>query len=91
MDWEEIEQIVMSVMEDLNLLLQRKETDRAFLMLLQDTYRKFAETGQILLSWNHPVLTENLLSGQDAFEKVMDAVERCRPVSEVLDRLYEFG
>lgn len=91
MDWEEIEQAAAIMIEDLDLLLKRKEIDRAYLMLLQDVYRKYAEIGQILLSWNHPDITEIFLSGQDAFEKVMDGVERQEPVSEVSDRLYEFG
>lgn len=91
MDWEEIEQTVLSMIEDVNLLLKRKESDRAFLMLLKDVYSKYARICQVAFSWNQRTLNECLLSGQDAFEKVMDTVERHGTVSEIQDQLYAFG
>lgn len=91
MDWEEIEQAVLSMIEDLNLLLKRKESDRAFLMLLKDVYSKYVQICKVVFSWYQPTLTEYLLSGQDAFEKVADSVREHKSVSEVQDLLYEFG
>lgn len=91
MDWEELEQTVLSMIEDVNLLLKRKESDRAFLMLLKDVYSKYVQICKVLFSWNQPTLTEYLLSGQDAFEKVADSVREHKSVSEVQDLLYEFG
>jgi hypothetical protein len=43
MDWEKIRQLINPLIEDLDLLLQRKENDRSFLMLLQDVLSKYVE------------------------------------------------
>lgn len=91
MDWEGIRQEALAAIGDLNLLLQRKECDRAFLMLLQDVYGRYAGICQMLLSWNQRTVTENLLCGRDAFEKIMDSIEQNAPISRILDAIQTFG
>ena len=81
----------MLLMEDLNLLLQRKENDRAFLMLLQDILHKYAEIYQALCTWNQQTITENLLSGQDACEKIVDSIQNKAPLFKIQEQIYIFG
>ena len=71
MDWEKIRQLINPLIEDLDLLLQRKENDRSFLMLLQDVLSKYVEISQILQSWDQQTITENLLAGQAAFNEMI--------------------
>ena len=72
---EELAQKAASLIGDLNLLLQRKEADRAFLMLLQDIFHSYTEISEILLSWNQRTITEHLRAGREAFENIMNRIE----------------
>ncbi len=101
---EELAQKAASLIGDLNLLLQRKEADRAFLMLLQDIFHSYTEISEILLSWNQRTITEHLRAGREAFENIMNRIEeqadpektaeraeRQDLFSRLLDAVYAFG
>ena len=91
MDWEKIRQLINPLIEDLDLLLQRKENDRSFLMLLQDVLSKYVEISQILQSWDQQTITENLLAGQAAFNEILNGMEQNAPVFQIQEGIYAFG
>lgn len=91
MSREEIRQTITSLIGDLNLLLQRSETDRAFLLLLQDTLNRYVQMCRILYSWNQRTITEHLLLGQSLLESLLNSIEQPASISEILDRLFAFG